>query len=68
MRGWRSAAALLLLQLVSGVQAAEEAVVGQMAIAGHGILQQLIEYCNAESERLETTSMLRHVLEKGLGW
>lgn len=68
MRGWTGAAGLLLLQLLAGVQAAEEAVVGQIAIAGHGTLQQLIEHCNAESERLETTSMLRHVLEKRLGW
>ena len=64
---WRAAASLLLLQLFAGAQAAEELVVGRVATITLDQGQQLNKLAT-ESEGLEATSMLRHVLEESLGW
>lgn len=64
---WRAAASLLLLQLFAGAQAAEELVVGRVATITLDQGQQLKKLAT-ESEGLEATSMLRHVLEESLGW
>lgn len=69
MGRWRSAAGLLLLQLLAGAHAAEESVVS------HDTIHIRLETARAEAEqntatepeRLKATSMLRHVLAESLG-